>query len=341
MLSLAGVRFRNVLAREGGPVEQVEVDEFPVYGRRMFQANARLRPGLAPRRLRYEIYGNVDGTGTAPSPLVASHMAISEAMERWAHRATVNTPDAADYGFDVDRSSTGMAAFPGLLARQARTKAWYEAVERFSMMAWWEGRLGGTWRDTEWNDVMAVQIDPIAAPACAVVVCKACEPGFYAYGHAAAGSFHAACERAIVELARSEYVLRRYWLARRLVDGTTMTQPAGLFERRCFFFRRRPGMRGFSRGCARERPTRPGVPSPRWCSTVKSRDRGRNMPACGGWCCGRCPPNFSRTGRITSSGEGVPSRYDPRVGPGFSDADPSRRPGTAVRTARRHGAPPP
>lgn len=236
MLNLAGVRFRNVLVEQGGPIERVQVRDFRVFGRRMFQANALLRPGLTSRRHRYEIYGNGDGTGTDPSPLVAKHMAISEAMERWAFHAKVNAPDGADYGFDVDRSTTGMAAFPGWLPRQARTKAWHEAVERFSLLAWWDGKLGGALRDTEWPDVMAVQIDQVAEPMRAVVLFKACEPGFYAYGHAAAESFHRACEKAILELARNEYVMRRYLLARNLPEAYAQSAPAHLFERRALYF---------------------------------------------------------------------------------------------------------
>ena len=42
MLSLASLRYRNVLAVNGGPVERIETGVFPVRGRKLIQANARL-----------------------------------------------------------------------------------------------------------------------------------------------------------------------------------------------------------------------------------------------------------------------------------------------------------
>jgi molybdate transport system substrate-binding protein len=45
-------------------------------------------------------------------------MAISEAMGRWASHSTANSDDPAEFGFDVDPSSNGMAAFPDVPQRQ-------------------------------------------------------------------------------------------------------------------------------------------------------------------------------------------------------------------------------
>src|SRR4051812_2017637 len=83
MLSLAALRYRNVLAAQGGPVEQIETGTFPVCGRRMIQANARLTAGLTRKR-PLSIYSDADGTGTHAVAAVARHMAGSEALERWA-----------------------------------------------------------------------------------------------------------------------------------------------------------------------------------------------------------------------------------------------------------------
>ena len=114
MLSLAALRYRNVLAVHGGPVERIETGVFPVCSRRMTQANARLSPGLTPKRAR-SIYSDADGSGTHPRASVARHMAVSEALERWAFHSVVRSPRAAEFGFDVDPSSNGMSAFPGLV----------------------------------------------------------------------------------------------------------------------------------------------------------------------------------------------------------------------------------
>src|ERR1043165_8125555 len=106
MLSLAALRYRNVLAAHGGPIDRIESGVFPVCGRRMIQANARLSVGLTPRRER-SIYSDADGSGTHPRASVARHMAVSEALERWAFHWTATSALAPQFGFDVDPSSNG------------------------------------------------------------------------------------------------------------------------------------------------------------------------------------------------------------------------------------------
>lgn len=231
MITVAGIRYRNVMSAQGGPVALIHTGESVVYGRTMFQANVYLDSRILPPVQRWVIFGNADGTGTHPTAMVARHMAISEAIERWAFRVVSKSPDRILYGFDTDRSSSGMAAYPGIFDYQSRNRAFLEAIERFSLIAWWEGRLAARVRDTEWPGISAVEIKSPIRQASTVIAFKHCEPGFYAYGHAAAPSFHGACERAIIEMARNEYVLRRYWLA-----ANTTDRPTDLFERRCLFF---------------------------------------------------------------------------------------------------------
>jgi ribosomal protein S12 methylthiotransferase accessory factor YcaO len=231
MLSVAGIRYRNVMAAHGGPVALVQTGETVVYGRTLHQANVHLSATVMPPRQRFVIFGNADGTGTHEVASVARHMAISEAIERWAFRTVSDSPDRVLYGFDQDPSSSGMAAFPGLFAYQSRQRAMLEAIERYSLIAWWEGRAQGRIRDTEWTGILALEIESPCREGRAVIVFRLCEPGFFAYGHAAASSFHGACERAVLELSRNEFVLRRFWLA-----GSRRNRPVDLFERRCLFF---------------------------------------------------------------------------------------------------------
>lgn len=233
MLTLAGLRYRNILSVHGGPISHIQTGETAVFGRTMFQCNVHLDPSVLPPRQRCVIFGDADGTGTHRVAMVARHMAVSEAIERWAFRVVSASEDRVLYGFDADRSSSGMAAFPGLFAYQSRQRALHEAIERHSLIAWWEGKLSGRIRDAEWPGVSALEIDSPSAEARTVIVFKRCDPGFFAYGHAAAPSFHGACERAVVELSRNEYVLRRYWLAG---GPQTRPRPGDLFERRCLFF---------------------------------------------------------------------------------------------------------
>ena len=236
MISIAALRYRNVLATHGGPVERIDTAEFRVRGRPMIQANATLRAGLTRRRPK-AIWSDADGTGTHLVPGIARHMAVSEALERWAHSAVVRSEHAAEFGFDVDPSSNGMSAFPGIFQRDARRKAVLEAIERFSLIAWWEGMAEGRQLDTDWPGISAVAIDGPFGGVTAIVFART-DWGGYAYGHAAEESIGAACERAIVELARHEWVMRSWWLG--FVAGEKK-YPTSLFERRCLFFANEEG----------------------------------------------------------------------------------------------------
>lgn len=232
MLSVATLRYRGILVQDGGPVRTIETGAFPVRGRMMVQANAWLAPGLTRARTFNGYYSNADGTGTDPVLSVARHKAVSEALERWAFHATATSERASAYGFDIDPSSNGMSAFPGLLRRQARRSAMLEAVERFSLQAWWDGRLEGEVFDTDWPGVSAVAISgPFGGIT--VVTFARTEWGGFIYGHAAEESFGGACERALVELARHEWILRASWLAAAAGDRPT---PRSIFEKRLLFF---------------------------------------------------------------------------------------------------------
>lgn len=242
MLSLAGLKFRNVLAEHGGPIRRIEAGHFPVRGQRTILANATLVPGLVSKG-PMELYSDADGTGTDPVPVVARHKAVSEALERWACDATARSERAAEFGFTIDPSSNGMAAYPGLLARQARRSAVLEAVERFSLIAWWDGRLAGHPVATDWPGVSALAI-PGPLGGVTVVAYAETEWGGHVYGHAAEESVGAACERAVLELARHEWILRARWLNRLAGAGG---EPANVFERRLVFFASKEGHELFCR----------------------------------------------------------------------------------------------
>lgn len=248
MLSLAPYRYRNVLQPDGGPIARVTVRAFPVYGRRMFQANAWLDEEIKPSRTRYALYSDADGTGAATMPMIARYMAISEAMERWAYHAKVYAADRELYGFDLDESSNGMAAFPGLFHSQARKRALLEAVERASVIAWWEGLLDGEVRTTDWPGISALVLPSPIDFGITVIAYREIRPGAFAYGHGAAESYFGACERAVMELARNEYVLGLH----RISQGVAAEEPpSDLFERRCLFFSSAAGHALFEERLAR------------------------------------------------------------------------------------------
>ena len=165
--------------------------------------------------------------------MVARYMAISESMERWAYRVKVRANDRELYGFDIDESSNGMAAFPGIFNSEARKRAMLEAVERASIIAWWEGSLDGEVRATDWPGINALVLPSPIGTGVTVIAFREVRADCFAYGQGASMNYFGACERAVMELARNEYVLglRRVSLGLSVQDA-----PSDLFERRCLFF---------------------------------------------------------------------------------------------------------
>lgn len=244
MLTLAALRYRKIMAEEGGPIARLVVSDTSVLGGRKFQANAFLRPDLIAWQSAGEVFSDAAGTGTADSPMVARYKAISEAIERWAHMAVVTSADRECYGFDVDPSSNGMAAYPGLRKRQARPAAFWEAVERFNVLSWWEGRLDATETETRWPGVRAVVIRS-ELPGVTVVLFRQSPKGHHAYGHAAGPDFDVACERAAMELERHDFVVAHYLLVHCGEVANTMPSPAQAIERRSVFFAQPEGYEKF------------------------------------------------------------------------------------------------
>ncbi|MDI1251462.1 MAG: hypothetical protein PSV13_21560 [Lacunisphaera sp.] len=235
MLSLAAYRYRNVLVTAGGPIERLEIADTQVLGERRFLANAYLIGELAGKRDGNSLYSRANGSGTDASPMVARFKAISEAMERWAHWEMHQGPERHKYGFDVDPSSNGLAAFPGLWRRQARQVALMEAAERFNLLNWWEGRLTARESETRWPGMRAATICS-PAPGITVILFKRTEAGFVAYGHGAAMDFDTACGKAAIEMERHAQVVARFALshAGRIRDQLPAT--AHPLERRSLFF---------------------------------------------------------------------------------------------------------
>jgi hypothetical protein len=240
MFSLAAFRYRHVLAEFGGPVAKLQLADVTVLGRREFLAMAYLREGLAGRLWRDTVFSVAEGGGLSPSPMVARFMAISEALERWAHWQMHRGPGRERYGFDADPSSNGMAAYPGLFRRQARANALMEAAERFNLLHWWEGRLAAAESGTPWPGVRAATICS-DAPGVTVILFKRTPEGLTAYGHGAAPDHAGACRRAAVEMERHAQLLARF--SRVHAGRLTGSLPADAhpIERRAIFFATEPG----------------------------------------------------------------------------------------------------
>jgi len=255
MLSLAPFLYRNVFAEDGGPIQRVQSGTLPILGTAAFQSNAYLRPELVTGKSGHAVYGNADGTGSATSPAVAEHKAISEALERWAFLDTHKKGGRrlAEFGFDHDRSSNGMAAFPGFKS-SAKRSAMYEAIERWAVIGWWDGYLDAEVTSAPiYKNVGMVRIKHGQRGEVVVLFHKSAS-GFVSYGHAAAENITTAVTKAAVELARTEFVLACY-----RAKGS-LASIDNYLERRAVFFSSEEGFKMFQERLDRK----PNKPAPLW-----------------------------------------------------------------------------
>lgn len=253
MFSLAALRYRDVFADDGGPIARVMTGDVSILGQPCKQANAFLQPELTEGRSSQAVYGRADGTGSASSPAVACHIAISEALERWAFLATHRSARAGVYGFKKDCSSNGMAAFPGYCDWQAACRARMEAIERYALISWWDGRLPAEMIASPFPGVSLVRIHHNAGPGEVVILVQRTRAGV-AYGHAAGRTVAIATAKATAELARADFVIAAHRAKGAIV------QAANYLERRALHFSSDEGYEEFL-ARVHSKPTRP---PPEW-----------------------------------------------------------------------------
>ena len=243
MISLAPIRYAKVMREQGGPIDRLEHAYGSVWGKTRVQAVAYLRAELVPKAFVQErVSDQPDGAGTHKTQQVACHMAISEALERWAvyHCRRPENRDAA--GMDLDGSSNGFAAFPGAFKRQARAAAFRESIERHCLISWWEGLLGHRSLPDPLAGVTAIKLDnPFSRHEVALIWTEV--HGRYAYAFGAGSNQAHAIQRALCELDRTMRLLEV--LTPEKMSGH---QRAGdVFERRIAFFASESGRRRFSK----------------------------------------------------------------------------------------------
>lgn len=230
MIDLAALKYRSALADAGGPIARIVSTPVSIFGQSLFQADAFLAPGLAPRKPQFASGATADGSGSSESPQVARNMAVSEAIERWAFHAEHNGPNAHRYGFTDDCSSNGMAAFPGFFKSQSRGRAHLEALEQLSIVAWWGGHIDASPTNSTLPGVDILRLHHPADFGEVVIVYRKSKSGHVSYGYAAGRTIASATTRAIVELARNEFIITYHKIC-----GHTKPVDDHL-ERRCLYF---------------------------------------------------------------------------------------------------------
>ena len=197
-MNLAPMRYANIDAKSGGPIELMEAGALETERGRFYQVNASLAGIHNLNRVGTQYFSPADGTGVDRHLLMAQYKAISEALERWAYHYLVQIGYLRRYGFDVEPTTTGMAAYPGLFEFQARRRAKLEAEERFCINRWWHGHLGS--RDRQQANHRALEIENPLSGSRVALVWKEFRPGRHAYGTAAGRTWDQAHAKAWLEM---------------------------------------------------------------------------------------------------------------------------------------------
>ncbi|MDQ8206085.1 hypothetical protein QEH52_01070 [Coraliomargarita sp. SDUM461003] len=246
MLSLAPIRYAQVMRAQGGPIDRLEHTVGQIWGKPRVQAVAYLREELVPIEFsQNRVSEQPDGAGAHETQQVACHMAISEALERWAVYHCRGSEAGDVGGMDLDSSSNGFAAYPGLFKRQARAAAFRESIERHCLISWWEELLGHRSLPDPLAGVTAIKLEnPFSRHEVALLWTEV--EGRYAYAFGAGSNELNAIQRALVELDRTIQLLRVLSpekMADHLCTGD-------VFERRIVFFASEAGRHRFMKRLA-------------------------------------------------------------------------------------------
>ena len=214
-------------------MDRVEYAPAIVLGMDCTQAVAYLREGLFPESVRPKtLTSQPDGAGSHKSAQVACHMAVSEALERWAVLYCRANPKLLSCAMEIDGSSNGFAAFPGLFKRQARKAALRESIERHCLISWWEGYLGHHPLPDPKAGVRAIQLENPFSSHTVVVMCGLQnERHTFAFG--AGSSLNHSIWRASVEMERTQLLTDCIAEHKALRPDDSLND---LFERRIDFF---------------------------------------------------------------------------------------------------------
>ncbi len=210
MTSLAPWFYRKLLGDNNIINPPVFYEVTTLSGDKMSEAACTLNLLLKPNWISVSsIYSNRDGSGTSPYQNIAVYKAISEALERWAFYGTADSDEATKYCFDINPSTTGMAAYPGFTARNARKNAILEATERWALHEFWRGNLPIREHESKIENLKHFEIITNIQEVRISLVCYKSE-NYYLYAFAADKFLNKSFEHALVELARNIRVMKKW-----------------------------------------------------------------------------------------------------------------------------------
>lgn len=236
-LSLAPLRYNNAVFEKF--FESITTRSHRLLdGTQVFTANVYLKSELVPSwKPKNQLYSVCDGSGTSKYKNEAIYKAISESLERLAFYQNHDNPK---YGFDIDCSTNGMAAFPGLFKSHVRKLAFYEAVERWSLQMFWKGSLPLEKLETLEGEAAFHFLIPFSGISSVLVYRDMVlgEKRRRVYGFAASSNIYRARMKARIELDRNFEV---FSLARSLD-----MEKLNLQEKRLIYFSEEAGVRSFN-----------------------------------------------------------------------------------------------
>ncbi|MGZ3809998.1 MAG: hypothetical protein ACXVCE_18080 [Bacteriovorax sp.] len=209
MISLAAWYYRTLLF-ENDLIEKINYFEIEQFGGiRHHEALVFLKKKHMPEWLSHsELYSSCDGTGTSQYKNTAVYKAISEALERWAFYLTIESNESNKYCFDINPSTTGMAAYPGLTTKVPRENAILEASERWALHEFWRGNLPIIEHKTKIEDLhhyeIVTELNNIK-----ISLLSYKSDSKYLYAFAADRMLKNSYEHALIELSRNLRVMKK------------------------------------------------------------------------------------------------------------------------------------
>lgn len=209
MSTFAPWYYRNLLENKN----IIETAEFfkaeMLSGEILFEVICSLNENLRPSWVsRSDVYNNCDGSGTSPYKNIAVYKAISEALERWAFYEAADSREARKLCFDINPTTTGMAAYPGITASGARLKAIQEANERWALHEFWRGNLPVIEHPNSLENLRHFEIR-VPIDNCHISLLSFKKGDQYLYSFAAENTIEESFKHALVELARNIRVMAK------------------------------------------------------------------------------------------------------------------------------------
>ncbi len=225
-LNVAPLKYAHVQTEHGGPIRSLSCQECDLPNGKIWEGSACLEE--AKLRLKSPLPAGPHGTGLALHKPDALHTAISKALETWAWLAIKQDQAlAATLRFDLDPSSHGFAAFPGLGVQGAKKRAYFEAAEKWALCAWWEGQLPHSELGPN-----SIQIIPPIPGVCVVILWITLKDQTF-YGVGTSHGPTTAMAKASLSLQRNRDILKK------------PPTPSGIAEQRLRFFASSLGLNTF------------------------------------------------------------------------------------------------